>query len=62
MIKNKLIGNKNVQKEFDKEDIASANDEDQDEEGERDWDDDMEDFDNLMSQSVAEAEKLKEEE
>ena len=50
MIKNKLIVNKDVQKEFDKEDIASVGDKEGEEDygNERQWDDDMEDFDNLM--------------
>ena len=64
LIKKKLIGNKVALKEFDKEDVASVEDQvDEDEqEDERNWDEDMEDFDNLMEQSQDDAQKLIEEE
>ena len=47
MIRNKILNNTDIQKDFYKEDIASVGKHESEDE-ERKWDDDMQDFDQLM--------------
>jgi hypothetical protein len=57
MIKSKLNKNKGLQKEFDKEEVKESTTlvTSSGADGGRDWDNDMQDFDNLMEQSISEA-------
>lgn len=68
MIKNRLLGDRRLQNEFEKEDYASVNEEEprfgnEPTFGEGDEDNaDMQEFDRMMQASVSEAQRLQEEE
>lgn len=58
MIRGKLLGTQT--KEFDKSDLVANTEENEEEE--REWDEDMQDFDQMMKDSVSEAKRIQEEE